>query len=520
VNPFLCFASNILPLFVGRDVTVTETRRRSAHLLHPEEPDTKLRLIPKGLEICQIHSGMRDYFRVENFQQKNRIKRISRCRLGQPMKKMRCMLLSLVAIAVCLFTAIQKSFPLRDVVEISNPINQSKNLSYDLISWKYNFERLSSITAVENSIMENSSVIKHNQSSGNIRDREKLMTKRLWQQTFIPGTFTIPDDMIKLIGSESPSPVGKVITSSIRFPNLKGFWEGVFKEWPHEILELDDAAVNSQGDVMACASSSVWPSRGCSSAPIQFSCNNDITSLDTVVVITQMWGGSFFHAFIEDLSRLAFVLHVRESLAHDIRIHVADAKSELLKMLVEFYGDWQLVSGLIHAKRILLPPSTPCGGHVYSAYNNMFRNSLHLRLQTTVSADKSLVVMHRKKVSSGSRIILNHDDLVSALRKAWNGSISEHFGNEPFHEQLNKFRSSEAVIGPHGASLANIIVMRPGKAVLELLPVNGVNKLNPCYMSMSFTLGLRYFTFYEASSHSESNWEATIPKILEIVTMF
>ena len=349
-------------------------------------------------------------------------------------------------------------------------------------------------------------------------EKEEYKTKRLWQQTFLAGTFAIPDDMLSALAKESPSPVGKLIAKNIRFPDLKPFWEGVFHDWPHENSLIENGVISSQGDVMSCSSLNIWPSRGCSSAPTELHCRDGDLSFDMIVVITQLWGSSYFHAFVEDLSRLAFVLHVRESLPQQTRIHVADENSALLQKLVQFYGPWQLVSGQVQARQILLPPSTPCGGHVYSAYNSMFRASIHARLGPADESEKRLVVMHRKVVSSGSRIILNHDALVQALRSAWGGLVSEHFGNEPLHDQWNLFRCAEAVVGPHGASLANIVAMRPGKAVVELLPVSGVNKLNPCYMSMSFTLGLRYFTFYEASSHSESNWEVSIPKVLEILS--
>lgn len=340
-----------------------------------------------------------------------------------------------------------------------------------------------------------------------------------WGLPFVHGNLSISHDLLPIMKSDCPSPVGRLIATNPEAPDLKSLWTSTFESWPHQIIDIEDAIVSAGGDIFGCRDTTVWGSLGCSMTnPIRIECAESLEfDSKEVIVITQRWGDSYFHALVEDLPRLVFVMNFRGIPADETHIHVADSSNNVLRNLVGFLGPWEVISGQIRARKVLLPPSTPCGGHIWSAYNSIFRSILQSRLiLRDESLDKVLVVMNRDLAPHGRRI-LNHVQLVDQLRSVWVGTVIEHLGNEPFHDQLSMFYSAEAVLGPHGAGLSNIVTMRVGKSLVEFLPVHGVNKLNPCYMSLSFTLGLRYFTFYEPSSHSESNWEVTIPKVLRIL---
>ena len=68
------------------------------------------------------------------------------------------------------------------------------------------------------------------------------------------------------------------------------------------------------------------------------------------------------------------------------------------------------------------------------------------------------------------------------------------------------FATAAAAVGPHGAGMSNIVMMRAGGSVFEFLPVHGTNRLNVCFLVLARSLGLRYLTDYSAESNSEGEW--------------
>jgi capsular polysaccharide biosynthesis protein len=116
----------------------------------------------------------------------------------------------------------------------------------------------------------------------------------------------------------------------------------------------------------------------------------------------------------------------------------------------------------------------------------------------------------------GNRSILNHDAMLRAIRQAWRGEVTEHTGKEPVSTQLQMFADADTVIGPHGSGFANIIVMPQGRRVVEFLFVHGQEKPNYCFVMLSLTLGLRYYSFYEAAARWDGQWAVDIDKVLSL----
>jgi len=130
-----------------------------------------------------------------------------------------------------------------------------------------------------------------------------------------------------------------------------------------------------------------------------------------------------------------------------------------------------------------------------------------------------MVVINRG-VLAGSRSITNHETLMEETRNIWVGKqyvVVEHRGTESLIDQLVMFRNAEAVMGPHGAAMANIITMRVGKHVIEFAARYGANPMNPCYQTLAYTLGLKYYGYLKDDSNSEGHWEVNISSVLSIV---
>jgi capsular polysaccharide biosynthesis protein len=89
---------------------------------------------------------------------------------------------------------------------------------------------------------------------------------------------------------------------------------------------------------------------------------------------------------------------------------------------------------------------------------------------------------------SSRRRIVNHDEvLVTLARHGFSEVSAERLSVQ---EQIALFAQAEAVIGVHGAGLANAIFSAPGTLLVELQPE--FRKMRPVYWNLAAVSGLRY----------------------------
>ena len=319
----------------------------------------------------------------------------------------------------------------------------------------------------------------------------------------------------------------------------------------HDTLDLPGvAAVNANGDVRPCPDNRpnwadnsnsdneavtttvsngdhVIPSLGCAPAALDPlpSCA-DGAAYEKVIVISQYWGEGYFHFMIEDLPRLFLAAQYLEKHgldANEWHVHAIRHQHEAVGML----GFTKpMVSGNIRVtERLLVPPSTPCGGYRKDPQGRMRSMGAFLRSRTPPLVGPPLVraaelvrpaviqVLVIQRVG-GQRSILNHEDLVQHLRTLYS-TVVVHTGAEPFADQLALFAAAEAVVGPHGAGMSNIVATPPPAAIVELLPVLGANNVNPCYMLLAYHMGHSYAAHYDAQSHASSSWDTDVRGVAE-----
>ena len=290
------------------------------------------------------------------------------------------------------------------------------------------------------------------------------------------------------------------------------------------VLDLDEAAamqaqqpmpwmsgpvgpsfVNSNGDMIVCQEQKVYGSAGCGSSEVQAqrACPTHAPQkVDYIVVITQYWGEGYFHMVVEGLTRLAQAKHEHPEFFEAPRIVHVHTPSLQTEQILKLMGLSQVISGdVLVTHALLAAPPTPCGGHRRSPHARWLRSLLTLGLPIPVQSKQPLVVRR-----TGSRSILNHDALVASL------GARVHVGNEPIVEQLQLFAESQLVVGPHGAGLANIVVMRSGSRVVELQTAPA----NHCYLLWAFNLDLMYYGYYEAGATHGGSWTLNIDRLLAL----
>ena len=111
----------------------------------------------------------------------------------------------------------------------------------------------------------------------------------------------------------------------------------------------------------------------------------------------------------------------------------------------------------------------------------------------------------RDPVSSSYRRIVNHNEVITLAKKE-SFSIYD-MGNLTFVEQIRLFRSSEFIVGLHGAALTFLVFCEPGTQVLEIYP-NRPGKNH--YYDISNNMNLTYGRFTGIDSFNEENEDITV----------
>ena len=68
------------------------------------------------------------------------------------------------------------------------------------------------------------------------------------------------------------------------------------------------------------------------------------------------------------------------------------------------------------------------------------------------------------------------------------------------------------VVALHGAGLTNMIVMKPGSFVFEIMPTQP--EVNICYLSMATKLKLRHVGVLEKGMHMDNGGEVQIQRTI------
>ncbi len=127
---------------------------------------------------------------------------------------------------------------------------------------------------------------------------------------------------------------------------------------------------------------------------------------------------------------------------------------------------------------------------------NLIRETLGKVKDTGTTYDR--IYISRK----GRRRVLNEDEIIAVLKKF----DFEILYDEPrsVAEQVTLYRNAKVIIGPHGASFANILNCQPGTKLIELFP----DDYHPDYFRfMSHIFGLDYYAIFENGVVPTEYWQ-------------
>lgn len=127
------------------------------------------------------------------------------------------------------------------------------------------------------------------------------------------------------------------------------------------------------------------------------------------------------------------------------------------------------------------------------------QNGADIRLlKTQIDASLSIKRTQRNRVyisRSGRRRILNEDALISLLKRYDFQIIADQ--PRSVAEQYTIYKNASLILGPHGASFANILWCEPGTHLFELFSPNYVPNY---FFYLAQVLGLRYSAYSEGET--------------------
>jgi hypothetical protein len=291
---------------------------------------------------------------------------------------------------------------------------------------------------------------------------------------------------------------------------------------PEMSVALFRHAVVSYGNVVTCdgdmftAGGCLWEGPGHAALSSHREVHNIVA-----VALCDGWCRGYYHFSHEHLPRIAMV--------HDLLIHNPHARLVLSHEPVayarQFYTDILGIprdkfivagSGGLKADVVALPTPMRCGNAFTSALVGLRRIVLarvvpqfhprHVGMHASredvedeeENAFPPTYTRHAGKIrllfaerSHLSRMPRNWAELKAFVREEYADVIEfeETQGNGHAREQVLRFYRADIVLGPHGANLANIMFMRPGRHVLEM---GSAKDGNLCYYSTAMRVNLTH----------------------------
>jgi hypothetical protein len=134
-----------------------------------------------------------------------------------------------------------------------------------------------------------------------------------------------------------------------------------------------------------------------------------------------------------------------------------------------------------------------------------YMRDLYKHIGSSIQQKGKYTYIIRDPVSSNYRRILNHKEVITIAKQE--GFSIYDMGNLTFVEQIRLFRSSEFILGVHGAAFSFLVFCEPGTQVLEIYP-NRPGKNH--FYDLSRKMNLKYDRFVGLDSFNEENEDLVV----------
>ncbi len=173
------------------------------------------------------------------------------------------------------------------------------------------------------------------------------------------------------------------------------------------------------------------------------------------------------------------------------------------------------VGDVVFASSLILPR-----GNMYSWARSAFTDEFHSRMieracQLASNVNKRPIYISRR--DAVRRTMTNELLLEEELRSR--DVLPVTFTGLSLVEKIALVVEAPAIIGPHGAGLAMLLFARPGRLVLEILPLHvGTSRIRLCMANISRIIGHRHYLYLENPEVSPGlgRWNVSIDKFVAV----
>ena len=210
-------------------------------------------------------------------------------------------------------------------------------------------------------------------------------------------------------------------------------------------------------------------------APVYYYCTNEFSN-------------NFFHWFAEVLPKMIYVKnHLNKNVQFYIPFALSAYQLTSLKLCnISFYENKKEVSFFC---RLKLVENFVFTGTYHPGLLNELKQIIINKLQLTKSKVRKIYVTRK---NAARRRILNEKVVIEKLLRL--GFEIFDFDEISFEQQVEILVNSSIIVSLHGAALTNMIFMKPGSVVFELLPNEVLG--DKCYFVLAGTMKHAYYYLF------------------------
>lgn len=220
------------------------------------------------------------------------------------------------------------------------------------------------------------------------------------------------------------------------------------------------------------------------------------------VVVHNLWSGGYYHWITESLARLQPVMGFLDRAT--VLLPSNTKLDEVMVSSLKCFGVEDLEffppKANVFVRNLILPENPPRHLEVSSESVDFVRRHVLGSVGAGAKGKGALRRIFISRARSRGRKIVNEEEVAAFLAdRGYERIFAEDL---TFAEQVGLMQDTDVLVSQHGAGLTNLIFMRPGSKVLELLrtvPGNenwsrGRNtaRLNPAYPRLAAKAGVHY----------------------------
>jgi hypothetical protein len=217
---------------------------------------------------------------------------------------------------------------------------------------------------------------------------------------------------------------------------------------------------------------------------------------DKYGIIHSCWTTGYYHWVTEALPRAIVLNKVAPTVVPYLPYPSPTYQEESLKALGFAKIEYFPTKKNVMLDKVYLTECPGAFATMHTELINKVRITIYKNLAITSLSPTKIIYVSRK--NARGRGVLNEAELVNAIT-ALGGEVA-YFETMSFQEQVLLMSECKVLLGNHGAGLANMIFMKPGGLVVELLPHrNGLFDYRP--IGNSFRHQAIYWRLANACNH-------------------